>query len=97
MQGHDQLINEAVILERVTAQLDALERRVVIQEEHTRSLLLQLNENRPGHPGISIRLDRIEQMFRFLRWAASGGLVAIGGTLVLLYRILIALGGAGQL
>ena len=88
-------MTEAQILQRVARQLDNLDARMAVQEEHTRSLLVQMNASDPSNPGVAIRLDRIEQMFLFIKWVSGGGLIAIAGTLVLLYRILGALGTAG--
>lgn len=74
-----------VIMERIVQQLGT----------EVSTMDRALNSTDTGTPGIALRLDRIERIFSVLRWMVGGGLVAVGGTVVLLYRIGSLLQAAG--
>ena len=83
--------SDALILERVTTQLVALERRMAHQEEHSEEVRELLFGVDPRAPGLSMRLDRIERALAVFKWLGTGGLVSVFATLLLLYKILQAL------
>lgn len=80
------------------------EHELTVEVRALNEVLTKLREdmysNKPTAPGLMLRMDRMEQKLAtalgLLKYIGSGGLVGLAGTLVLLWKIMGALSGAGS-
>lgn len=92
----------AAILERVAQTLAGIERDYAVRTEQGDKDHARYDaalEGSPPTPGLTVRVDRIEQHLvrnaRMLSWTFGGGLVAASATVVLLYQVLVVLAEKG--
>ena len=92
----ENLVEVSRNLDRVAARLDSQEEKLSDSEETLKALRKSLWSSDPGHPGVSLRLDRMERKGEFWTKALGGGsLMAFVATAVLIWRLLAALADTG--
>lgn len=87
-------VNERIAsqLEKTAERLSEVASRVERMDERFEAHLDAVNELRvtvsgtAAQPGLTVRVDRIEQAILLFRWFFGGGLVAAGATFVLIWK-----------